>query len=262
MLFKFLQASPGMISHFILVLGFIVIFLGVLLLVILVFSRRKQNELFINQQRMAAKFESELLQSRIEVQEDTFRHIGKELHDNIGQLLSSTKMLIGLTERNLTDIPETLVTANETVSQAILEVRSLSRSLDREWLEQFSFLENLEREINRVNAGGYIEAKLHSNASIPMKPEEQVILFRMVQEAMQNALRHAEPKKIDVVISQKEAQLEVKIINDGKALPVRFHGMGTNNMRQRARLFGGVVDWISKESTTEVNITLPIKKTA
>lgn len=251
-----------MISHFILVIGFIVIFLGILLLVILIFSRKRQNELFLNQQRMAAQFESELLQSRIEVQEETFRHIGKELHDNIGQLLSSTKMLIGLTERTMPQVPETLSTANETVSQAIVEVRSLSRSLDKEWLEQFDFLQNLQTEINRVNAGGMISARLESSATIEMKQEEQVILYRMVQEAIQNALRHAQPSELAVIISRDQSNIVVRVINDGRPLPESFHGMGTNNMKHRARLFGGTVSWQSHPKETEVIITLPLKVSA
>jgi len=251
-----------MISNFILIIGFMVIFLGILLLVTLIFTRKKQNELYLDQQRMAARFESQQLQSRIEVQEETFRHIGKELHDNIGQLLSTTKMLIGLTERNLPSIPDTLTTANATLSKAIFEVRSLSRSLDKEWLEQFNFLENLQNEITRVNAGGVIKASYQCNAPIEMKSEEQIILFRIVQEAIQNALRHAEPSTLNVHIHKSSSRLEVKVINDGKPLPPVFHGMGTNNMKSRAQLFGGSVQWQPKEKGTEVTITLPIKTSA
>ena len=159
-------------------------------------------------------------------------------------------------------IPPTLQTANETVSQAITEVRSLSRSLDKEWLEQFNFLENLQTEINRVNAGGMIKASLVCDTAITMKAEEQLILYRMVQEAIQNALRHAEPQQLDVVISRNGGQLVVKVINDGRPLPPQFHGMGTNNMKHRAQLFGGTINWHSLDNQTEVIITLPIKTSA
>jgi len=208
---------------------------------------------------MTARFENQLMQSRIEVQEETFRHVGKELHDNIGQLLSSTKMLIGLTERGMAEVPSTLSTANETISHAITEVRSLSRSLDQEWLEQFNFIENLQTEINRVNAGGSIQAELHAGTTIDLKPSEQIILFRMAQEAIQNAIRHAEPSRLKVDLAREEENLIVRVINDGRPLPPDFHGMGTNNMKSRAQLFAGTVSWISREGETEVKMTIPVK---
>jgi len=237
----------------------IVVITGILLVTILVVSRKRQNQLYFEQQQMTARFENQLMQSRIEVQEETFRHVGKELHDNIGQLLSSTKMLIGLTERGMNEVPSTLSTANETISHAITEVRSLSRSLDQEWLEQFNFIENLQTEINRVNAGGSIKAELHAATTIDLKPSEQIILFRMAQEAIQNAIRHAEPSRLQVDLARQGDKLVVRVINDGRPLPPDFHGMGTNNMKSRAQLFGGTVNWISREGETEVQMTIPVK---
>ena len=110
---------------------------------------------------MKAKYEQELLQSKLETQEQTFQQIGKELHDNVGQLLSTSRMLLGLTERSLPNPPDTLLTANATLGEAISELRSLSKSLDKEWLEQFSFTDNLQTEISRINAGNRRTGRIH-----------------------------------------------------------------------------------------------------
>jgi signal transduction histidine kinase len=208
------------------------------------------------------EFEQQLLQVQIEVQEHTYRHIAKELHDNVGQLLSTTKMLMGVTEIKLGSVPDTLNTANATLSKAIQEIRFLSRSMDKEWLEQFNFLENLKSEVERLNAGEMVQATVHCSTEIAMKPEEQIILFRIVQEAIQNAVRHAGPTQLDVIISGSAEALEVKVANNGAPLPQNFHGMGTNNMRHRARLFGGTVHWLPVQEGTVVTICLPSKKTA
>lgn len=208
-------------------------------------------------ERMTKRFEQELLQSKLETQEETFRHIAKELHDNVGQLLSTTKMLMGITELKLGHSPDTLNSASTTLAKAIQELRMLSRSLDKEWLEQFDFLENLKNEVDRINSGESVHASIDCTASIAMKPEEQIILFRIVQEAVQNAVRHAEPSRLSIVINNGES-LEVKVINDGKPLPSDFHGMGTRNMRYRAGLFGGSVQWQSATDETVVTIQLPL----
>src|SRR3982751_176805 len=95
----FLQASAetsDIPSSFIIVIGFLLIGLGFTFLVFLVISRQRQNQLVVERKILQREFQQQLLQSQIEVQEATFSTLGKELHDNIGQLLSTTKMLIGI----------------------------------------------------------------------------------------------------------------------------------------------------------------------
>lgn len=230
---------------------------------LLIYLFKKKRSQYLNEMvTLKQSYEQALLQAQVEIQESTFRHIAKELHDNVGQLLSTTKMLMGVTEIRLANVPDTLLTANATLSKAIEETRFLSRSLDKEWLEQFNFLDNLKSEVERINAGEVVKAAIHCAATISMKAEEQIILFRIVQEAVQNALRHARPTQLDVMISNREEALEVKVANNGTPLPENFHGMGTNNMRHRARLFGGTVQWTPVHEGTIVTICLPLKNTA
>src|SRR6266513_5304855 len=105
--------------------------------------RYRKNEYIKEREIMKQTFEQTLLQSQIEVQEATFSILAKELHDNVGQLLSSSKMLLGITQRNFSNAPETLTIAEETLGKAITELRSLSKSIDKEWLEQFDLIDNL-----------------------------------------------------------------------------------------------------------------------
>lgn len=220
--------------------------------------RRKQKQHKLEMDSFKKEFEQQLLHAQVEVQESTYRHIAQELHDNVGQLLSTTKMLMGVTELKLGQVPDTLNTANATLTKAIEELRLLSRSLDKEWLEQFNFLDNLQNEIDHINSSQTIRASVACHTTIHMQPDEQIILFRMVQEAMQNAIRHAQPTRIDVEIHNSQ-QLVVKVYNDGKPLPQAFQGMGTNNMRHRAQLFGGTVQWQSLNQQTVVTISIPLK---
>src|SRR5580765_112648 len=75
-------------------------------------------------QELQNSFQREILKTQLETQENTFYQVGEEIHDNIGQLLSSTKMLLGLTERSLPYIPDPLRTAQETLGKAIAELRA------------------------------------------------------------------------------------------------------------------------------------------
>ena len=222
------------------------------------YNQRKKADLE-EKRIMKEAYENQLLRSRIEVQEATITAISKDLHDNVGQLLSTTKMLLGITEINSKPVPDTLSTANATLTKAIQELRFISRSLDKEWLEQFDFNENLQSEIERINAGGTMSVSYSNQARINMKADEQVILFRIVQEAIQNAIKHAAPSEIKVTATEKDSTLEIEVYNNGKPIPSAVHGMGTQNMKHRVELFGGTIKWNPVEDGTRVNISLPIK---
>lgn len=257
-----MQVSSENIIVIVVVITLVLMTAGVaILMYVRLYNEKKQvNE--EEKMKMKKHYENELLRSQVEVRESTVTAIGKELHDNVGQLLSTTKMLLGITEINLSPVPDTLSTANATLSKAIQELRFISRSLDKEWLEQFDFSENLDNEIRRINAGGVIKASYDTSARLPMVPDKQLILFRIVQEAIQNALKHATPGYISVDVKEAQQELHISIRNDGLPLPDHVQGMGTNNMKHRVQLFGGTIRWLSHEDHTEVKIIVPINEQA
>ncbi len=175
-----------------------------LFIVVLLMAYKRRDYKHLKEKRLLEEdFNSQLLRSQIEVQEQTFSQIGKELHDNVGQLLSTSRMLIGLAERSLPKPPDTLLTANATLGKAINELRSLSKSLDKDWLSQFNLLENLKAEVIRVNTGSAISAHLHIHAEPALPSTKQIILFRIIQEAVQNALKHSHCKVVDIYFYKK-----------------------------------------------------------
>lgn len=209
------------------------------------------------------RYQQELLKTQLETQEQTFSQIGEELHDNIGQLLSSTRVLIGITERNLENVPDTLRTADQTLAKSIQDIRMLSKSLNKEWLNQFNLLHNLQAEVDRINLARTIQINLHSSVkSLPLNPESQVMLFRIIQEALQNSLKHANPTTISITISLAD-QITVIIRDDGRGFEYAHGqpaGIGLINMRHRTKLLGGEINWSSPPSGgTEISIYLPVQ---
>ena len=119
------------------------VLVGILIFVML-FKRLQHKKQLL---RMQIQYSEELLKSQLEVQERTFATISQEIHDNIGQLLSSAQMLLGVSLR--TDPTEIVVSAQNTLGKALQELRSLSKSLDSEWLDSFNLLDNLVAESER-----------------------------------------------------------------------------------------------------------------
>ena len=253
------------INHDILIVGgaFIFSLLVFFIITFIVLYQRRFYKYLREKQDLQNSFQREILKTQLETQEETFHQIGEEIHDNIGQLLSSTKMLLGITERSLSSAPDPLRTAQETLGKAIIELRALSKSLNKEWLHQFNLIQNLETEIERINSAHVLKLDLHTNVKqLPLSPEGQVMLFRIIQEALHNSIKHANAKTIRISIELNNV-IKVSIADDGSGFQVsndEFQGVGIINMKHRTVLLGGTIEWLSnKSSGTEVRIELPVQ---
>jgi signal transduction histidine kinase len=233
-----------------------------LFIVMLVMAYLKRDLKHLKEKEsMEEDFEKQLLQSQLETQEETLNQLGNELHDNIGQLLNSTKLLIGVAQRSIPHPPDTLVTADETLAKAIQELRSLSKSLNKEWLEQFNFIQNIEAEITRINSARSLHIYLSAPGALTMKPDKQIILFRIVQETLQNSIKHAGAKNIYIRIKEDTALLNITITDDGSGFEETglLNGVGILNIRHRTHLLGGTVQWQSAlNKGTIVLIQIPV----
>lgn len=243
--------------------GLLVIIMGITMLLVVVVSRNKQNAIELEKKALEEKFASTLAQSKYEIQEATYQSIGRELHDNIGQLLSSTKVLLNVASLQLNTTPQALLDAEATLNDGIQEVRNLSKILNKKWLEQFSLLDNLQIEINRLKQAHPIYLHTDNIAELSFSPEKQLILFRLIQEALNNAIRHAEAKKIDIEISQNSHQCFFRIKDDGKGFDLEqqengVKGVGLLHIRERINLLQGSVEWLPNIPTgTLVLFTIP-----
>lgn len=257
-----MEEKTNAIIEAIVIISAIFVMVAVFVIVYFIYFKRRKEKMADENRKMKEVFQTELLQSRIEVQEQTFQQIGKELHDNVGQLLSTSRMLIGLTERELKNPPDTLLTANATLGQAINEIRSLAKSLDKEWLERFSFSENLQTVIDRINAGAMIKASYQEEDPLLIRSDEQIIVFRIVQEALQNAVKHADATSISVRLWKEEAGYNIHVTDDGRGFDTATvrKNMGLSNMEHRVHLLKGSINIQSSPSKgTDVHICLPVQ---
>lgn len=210
---------------------------------------------------MQTQFAQTLLQTQIEVQEATLSVLAKELHDNVCQLLSSSKMLLGVTQLQLTETSETLKAADQTIGEAINELRSLSKSLDKEWLQQFDILDNLQKEIVRINASHLVKAEIKYSGKLALDPDKQIILYRIIQEALQNAIKHARATSINVNIVAGNDKILISITDDGKGVNTSARdGLGILNMKLRTKILGGTITWKNISPGAGVQIKIPVNK--
>lgn len=260
-----LQAPGGNYPVFVIQTGIIVIILSLFIISQAVMHRIKKNRLVLEKELIQEQFDNQMMQYKIEIQESTFDSLGTELHDNIGQLLSTAKMFIGITERNLEKPPLTLVSANESLDRAICELRDLSKSLNKEWLQQFDLYKNLLTDIARINSAG--ELYIHLTKRWPVLPaiaEQQFIFYRLLQEGIQNVIKHSAATVLNINISHDQDNITAILQDNGQGfnLSEEQTGLGIKIMKQRIQLLRGTISWKSSEMGTLVQIIFPIKKPA
>lgn len=238
---------------------FLLVATGIIFLVLI--YQKRQLKFLMDKQELESRYSSELLKTRIETQEQTLNTLSREIHDNIGQLLNSSKTLLAAHQRKVNNIGIEFQNAEEQLSRAIHELRALSRSLNGEWLERFNFYENLSTEAARINAMDGVQIKLDLPVSMPMVKERQLVLYRMVQEAFQNSLKHSGGNLIHITARQNDLHIAVSIADNGKGFNTtenHTQGFGMNSITQRAQLMGGTARWVSDNTGTGVHIEVPL----
>ncbi len=262
-----MQDSFQIYHKTLLIIGGIMLLI-VLLLLFFAILYRKSNNIFLQEKAlMKSQYQLTMVKTQLETQEATLELLGKELHDNVGQLLNSTKMLIGVATRGMPQVPETLLLAEDTLSKAINEIRTLSKTLSSEWLAQFDFAVNLQTEAERITAAKQHAVHFVCPTALPLGNDEQVVLFRIVQEALQNAIKHAQATQINIlaVVDAASKEIQITIADNGIGFhtqDIPLQGIGITNIKHRVGLLKGKVVWTSHEGKgTTIAISIPIIET-
>jgi two-component system, NarL family, sensor histidine kinase UhpB len=208
--------------------------------------RRLQHELI--EQEM--KSQKQITEITIQAQEKERGEIGKELHDNVNQLLATAKIMID-TARNFPELHDLCLTkGQESIMEAILELRNISHSLTPPRFEHIGFDAVLKDLAYKINLSG----RLHLELSLPPARVLQSIpdpiklaFYRIIQEQVSNILKHAHATHACIAIQPGETEHTLAIEDDGIGFePQKVQaGIGLKNMESRAQMFNGTMQIIS-----------------
>lgn len=224
----------------------------------IVFYRKKQFRNIQEKERMVAEFDQTLLQTRLEIQEQTFLHIGQELHDNIGQVLS-------LVSLNLNTIPspesDKLSFTSDLLDKAIKDLRDLGRELNSDRIEHIGLIDSICEELAIMERSNCFKTKEVLRTRFELESgKRSVILFRIIQEVLNNIIKHSGAACVTVVFDTLPTGYLIAIKDDGKGFSVaealeKASGSGLANIYSRAKLVRTEVSIESKlERGTEVNL--------
>lgn len=220
-------------------------------------KRKKENELLKTSYRL------ELQKAHLEIQEETLSYVSRELHDNLGQLASLIK--INLNTIDTASLPPAITDkvedTRELMRRLTRDIKILSVGLNNASPYQ-PFLEAVRKEIDQLNKTGVFRAELSvSNDFMEPQEEKSLMVFRMVQEVINNVIKHSQATLLSAHFYHRNGASVIELEDNGTGFdvdqPLNSEGSGLNNLRTRARLINADLKIRSRKTDgTTVTITL------
>ncbi|WP_113660687.1 sensor histidine kinase [Pedobacter nanyangensis] len=238
---------------------------GFLLIYIRQYNARKAKHLQ-EKKLMAQQFESELLKTQIEVQEQTMQTIASNLHDNIGQLLSLTNLTLASINMDDREKARKKIDAStDLVNKSIKELRELAKLLQGEKLLERGIAHAIAQEVDWLKKVEvyHISFTDELGENIGASAEKDLIILRLFQEVINNIVKHAQATQIVISLAHKEEKLVIIINENGvgfnyQEVAKNSNGLGLHTIEKRVKLIGGEFNLNTEiGSGTEIILTIP-----
>jgi signal transduction histidine kinase len=203
-------------------------------------------------EELKSKQEKLLLQTELEIQEQTFKFISMEIHDNITQVLSLAKLHLNCLElyKNLEN-QERLTKSKELISKSLDDLSNLSKSMDSDLIENHGLVAAIRYEIDRWKrfTDDSINLEIIGNVKF-FNHKNDVLIFRIIQEAVNNIIKYAQASTITIRLEQDSNSHKISIFDNGLGFDIekvyenkKIGKMsGLKNMRLRAEILNGTLN--------------------
>jgi two-component system, NarL family, sensor kinase len=260
---------PVTTTEIILILSLLIIFIVLMvsfIITILFFIQKKQKSFTSDLNTAKENYDKELYKAQSEIQEQTFQEISREIHDNVGQLLSLARLGLGTLDMDKKDeVKETIVEISDILEKALEELRHMSHTMNAEIIKKGGLKKSIEMQVGFMQRGGRFNIQFNVNGEyVRLTETKEIILFRIVQEAVNNIIRHAKATEICISLGYNRAFLKLVIQDNGKGFSLNDQILGTKhlngiyNMQHRAKLIEAEFEIDSKPGNgTSITVTTP-----
>jgi len=256
---------------FVTIIGIILglLLVGFIITMLFLYNRRQhrqEQEL----ERLKDKYEREALRSQLEIQENAFKTMGQELHDNIGQMLSVAKLTLSILPIEQTHPAfDQLQNSKEVLNKAIFDLSNLTKSLHTDRITQIGLADSIRFELYALKKAGIMDMRFQLEGSEQHFNEQKAIfLFRMFQESLNNILKHSRATEVIVTLEYLPDAFVMEISDNGIGFNVTekkqstssHSGVGLKSIFNRAKLIGANLSIRSESNEgTVIRIELPMK---
>ena len=249
---------------FIIICTLLILLLFTFIAVIVYRYQQKQNAYYKNLEELKAIHENAMLQSQLEIQEQTFQNISREIHDNIGQKLTLAKLHLNTLDfSNENKLSLQVNDSVKIIGEAINDLSDISRSMSSEIILGNGLIKALEFEVSQLKNPGLYNIKLSVTGDVVFLEEsKELVLFRITQEALHNIIKHAGASVIEIGVHYNRHSMSIEIVDNGKGFETEQkskNGTGLINMVKRANLLKGkcIID-SETDIGTKIKIEIPL----
>lgn len=256
--------------YFVTIIGIILglLLVGFIVTILFLYQRRQQKQ-EQEMERMKDMYEKEALRSQLEIQENAFKTIAQELHDNIGQMLSVAKLSLSVLPVDKEhEAFEPLQGSVQTLNKAIVDLSNLTKGLHTDRIAQVGLTESIRFELYALKKAGILQVQFHQEGTeVEFGEQKSIFLFRIFQESLNNILKHAKATEMSVSLDYQDDLFILEIKDNGigfnieekKQSTASYSGVGLKSLFNRAKLIGADMTMTSEPGKgTTILIELPL----
>ncbi|RYY45829.1 MAG: PAS domain S-box protein, partial [Chitinophagaceae bacterium] len=222
-------------------------------------ERKLEQETLLKQKQIA--------EAVVTAQEKERTEIGKELHDNVNQLLSASKLYIDAAANDISNNALLLSQASGYIKNAIEEIRTLSKVLHAPLINELGLCESINNLTDDIMVVNELRINFsHDNFSEEHLNENfKLTIYRIIQEQLTNILKHSKATEANILLSTNENDIYLEVNDNGIGFDTakKRQGIGLSNIQSRVSMYEGVLEVYSgPEKGSKVSVRFPLSETA
>jgi len=230
--------------------------------------QKKQINYFEAIETLKHDHEKDILKTQLEMQEQTFQHISREIHDNISLSLTLAKLNLNTLDwNNPNQARIQLDSSLQQISKAIGDLSDISKGMNSELITNMGLIGVLKKETQKLRELKLFEVDYSvTGNAVFMDSQKELVIFRIIQEAVNNIIKHAEATAVKLILEYNFDHISVLIADNGRGFckdavaqsKDKESSAGLNNMQKRAALFNGrTIIESALDAGTNIHVTIP-----
>lgn len=219
----------------------------------------------VKSQELLAIENKRVAQAVVDAQEQERAEIGYELHDNVNQILSTSRLYLDLAKNDEKERLNLIARSGAGLSQAISEIRKISRSLVPASINDLGLVASIHDLVENIQSTRTLQVEFHHEGDIDsiVSDKPKLMLFRIIQEQVTNVLKHAEASLLIIELVVDKCFINLSISDNGKGFDKEAvktkKGVGLHNIANRTELFNGTVNMMTSPGNgCKLNILVPV----
>lgn len=240
-----MQETSNDIIVFLVVVSSLIIGMVLFIIMMLYLYSNRQVQFKKGLEEIKLNHEKTLMATQLEIQEQTFQNISREIHDNISLSLTLAKLNLHTIDWSSKEKSGEQVSSSiNLISKAVAELSDISKGLNADIIIQDGLLKAIEEELHRICQVGLFSVNYElTGTPVYMDNQKELIVFRIVQEAFNNIIKHANAKTTRLTLHYNMVKLDISITDDGNGFDTNVartnRQAGLKNMETRIKILRG-----------------------